>query len=131
MKKIFASAVILCVLAFQSAAAARENIEDYFGVWYISEDQSLGGGNYETELTIQSATEKTVTFDLSFYRLAALEKVVANIEGDAARFIDESYGRIVGSLKFIDETIVVSIEKSNFEYIKPQELVFAHRKSEK
>jgi uncharacterized protein YecT (DUF1311 family) len=72
-------------------------------------------------LTIKDINNSNVTFDLSFFRITGIYDVSAKIEGNIAKFYEAPIG---GTLEFYDNGILVSIDKSELEYIKTGKLDF-------
>ena len=84
----------------------------YLGVWY-SDDDKLD------DLSIYSITEEYVCFSMDIYRIASIT-AIAECYDEVFKF--NSFGPpLSGSIRLYDAFITVTIERSNFDYIKKGE----------
>lgn len=101
-----------------------DNVVDsdvYQGYWNIK-------GNQDRELTIQSITDKTVTFSLWYYRLDAVGNISATLDGNKADFMSDVDGlTFKGTLTFEKETISVSITESERLYMPIETMKFEEK----
>ena len=101
-----------------------DNVVDsdvYQGYWNIK-------GNQDRELTIQSITDKTVTFSLWYYRLDAVGNISATLNGNKADFMSDVDGlTFKGTLTFEKETISVSITESERLYMPIETMKFEEK----
>lgn len=101
----------------------KKSLVNYIGRWHINGDVGVGENEYDRELEITNINDSNVTFNLGFFRITTFDITNAKIENNIAKFTDD-YNRISGTLEFNDKGILVSIDKSNFEYVKPEKLNF-------
>lgn len=101
-----------------------DNVVDadvYQGYWNIK-------GNQDRELTIQSITDKIVTFSLWYYRLDAVGNISAILDGNKANFISDVDGlTFKGTLTFENDTIFVSITESERLYMPIETMKFEEK----
>lgn len=101
-----------------------DNIVDasvYQGYWNIK-------GNRDRELTIQSITDKTITFSLWYYRLDAVGNISATLDGNKADFMSDADGlTFKGTLTFENNTISVSITESERLYMPIETMKFEEK----
>ena len=105
---------------------AKENstkipLINYLGRWHLNGDFTVGENEYDRELEITDINKNNVTFDLSFFRITGIYDVSAKIEGNIAKFYQAPIG---GTLEFYNNGVLVSIDKSELEYIKTGKLDF-------
>ena len=85
-------------------------------------------GNQDRELTIQSITNKTVTFSLWYYRLDAVGNISATLDGNKADFMSDVDGlTFKGTLTFENDTISVSITESERLYMPIETMKFEEK----
>ena len=119
--------------ADNNQAASARNV-NYVGIWHMKSANDYlgkradGSDEYQTELTIIEKNDDRVKFELGFFRITTFDNISAKIEGNIAKFTD-NYNLISGTLEFYDSGVLVSIDKSNFEYIKPEKLNFDAKES--
>jgi Protein of unknown function (DUF1311). len=94
---------------------------NYIGRWHIDGDILVGENEYDKELEITDINNSNVTFNLGFFRITGIYDVSAKIEGNIAKF---NQAPISGTLEFYDNGILVSIDKSELEYIKTGKMDF-------
>lgn len=93
----------------------------YQGYWNIK-------GNQDRELTIQSITDKTITFSLWYYRLDAVGNISATLDGNKADFMSDADGlTFKGTLTFENNTISVSITESERLYMPIETMKFEEK----
>ena len=93
----------------------------YQGYWNIK-------GNQDRELTIQSISDKTVTFSLWYYRLDAVGNISATLDGNKADFMSDADGlTFKGTLTFENNTISVSITESERLYMPIETMKFEEK----
>lgn len=101
-----------------------DNVVDatiYQGYWNIK-------GNQDRELTIQSISDKTVTFSLWYYRLDAVGNISATLDGNKANFMSDADGlTFKGTLTFENNTISVSITESERLYMPIETMKFEEK----
>lgn len=101
-----------------------DNVVDatvYQGYWNIK-------GNQDRELTIQSISDKTVTFSLWYYRLDAVGNISATLDGNKADFMSDADGlTFKGTLTFENNTISVSITESERLYMPIETMKFEEK----
>lgn len=101
-----------------------DNVVDatiYQGYWNIK-------GNQDRELTIQSISDKTVTFSLWYYRLDAVGNISATLDGNKADFMSDADGlTFKGTLTFENNTISVSITESERLYMPIGKMKFEEK----
>ena len=101
-----------------------DNVVDasvYQGYWNIK-------GNQDRELTIQSITDKTITFSLWYYRLDAVGNISATLDGNKADFMSDADGlTFKGTLTFENNTISVSITESERLYMPIETMKFEEK----
>ena len=101
-----------------------DNVVDadvYQGYWNIK-------GNQDRELTIQSITDKIVTFSLWYYRLDAVGNISATLDGNKADFMSDVDGlTFKGTLTFENDTISVSITESERLYMPIETMKFEEK----
>ena len=105
-------------------AEEPDNVVDasvYQGYWNIK-------GNQDRELTIQSISDKTVTFSLWYYRLDAVGNISATLDGNKADFMSDADGlTFKGTLTFENNTISVSITESERLYMPIETMKFEEK----
>lgn len=107
-----------------NAGEEKDSKIKYMGTWYINGD-AIYSGEHEKELRITEIDDDKVIFTLNFYRVASIDNVRATFKGNIAKFNGDIEDKPVsGTLEFNNNGILVSIDKSEFEYIKPGKLDF-------
>ena len=82
----------------------------YHGTWYTDEYKL-------DDLTIFEMSEEKISFTLGIYRTVNITATAKNNEDEIKYFESESEPLITGTLSFYEDSILVTIIESEFEYI--------------
>lgn len=95
----------------------------YKGYWY---GEYEGKYKYQVELTINSAKDNAITYDISFVRLGGFQNqtILINRDGGASFKAYEYEYYMEGTVLFEDDKILMIIKKTNDPYIEIGEIEF-------
>lgn len=106
----------------------RENSEGYIGHWYTS--IPFTGGN-STTIEVNEMSNTSVSFHLYFCRTYYYDGTNIKLENNIAKFVDNSDDyKTSGTIEFVNNSIIVNIEKTNIPILKTGKTVFNYKVSE-
>lgn len=94
------------------------DFSSYIGVW--RSDFVLDSGIPAEELIINNITSNTINFDYIKYRNFSIDNVIAQLTDNIANFeFSKDDLSVKGTITLSNNTVVLTINSSTFEYIKP------------
>lgn len=106
----------------------RENSEGFIGHWYTS--IPFTGGN-STTIEVKEMSNTSVSFHLYFSRTYYCDCTNIKLENNIAKFVDKSDDyETSGTIEFVNNSIIVNIEKTNRPILKTGKTVFNYKVSE-
>lgn len=105
----------------------RKNSEGYLGHWYTSLPYT--GGN-STTIEIKEMSNTHVNFHLYISRTYSYDGTNIKLENNIAKFVDNGDYKTTGTIEFIDNSIIVTIEESELPILKQGKTVFNYKVNE-
>ena len=106
----------------------RENNVGYVGHWYSSIPYT--GGN-STTIEVKEMSNASVSFHLYFCRTFDYDGTNIKLENNIAKFVDNDGDyKTSGTIEFVNNSIIVNIEKTNFPILKTGKTVFNYKVNE-
>ncbi|KNY25912.1 DUF5991 domain-containing protein [Pseudobacteroides cellulosolvens] len=105
----------------------QERSGGYIGHWYTSLPDT--GGN-STTIEIKDMSNMSVSFHLYFCRTYYYDGTNIKLENNIAKFVDNGDYKTSGTIEFVNNSIIVTIEKTDLPILKPGKTVFNYKVSE-
>ena len=115
--------------ASMSTPNVANDFSSYIGVW--KSDFVLDSGIPAEELIINNITSNTINFDYIKYRNFSIDNVIAQLTDNIANFeFSKDDLSVKGTITLSNNSVVLTINSSTFEYIKPGVYTFKSKVQE-
>ena len=109
-----------------STPNVTNDFSSYIGVW--RSDLVLDSGIPDEEFIINSITNNAINFDYIKYRISSFDNVTAQLTNNTANFeVFEDNISVKGTVTLSNNTVVLTVNSSTFEYIKPGVYTFKNK----
>ena len=106
-----------------STPNVTNDLSSYKGVW--RSDQVLDSGIPDEEFIINDITNNSINFDYIKYRIVSFNSVTAQLTNNIATFeVANNNINIKGTVTLSNNTIILTINSSSFESVKPGSYTF-------